>query len=228
MRQVAVIGLGKFGSAVAWELAALGAHVIAVDTDKARVDELKDHVTYAVALNATDAKALRAVGIEDVDAAVVCIGEDVEANLLVTVLLKQIGVKRIWARAISPMQQAILKALEVESIVNLETEMGKIVARGLAAENVLKHIHVGEGYNVTEIRVPGSLVGRTIRQSNARKKFGVNIVAVKKRVPRISETGQRTFDSAVESVPDPDMELTEGDVLVLAGREQDIARFSRA
>jgi trk system potassium uptake protein TrkA len=228
MRQVAVIGLGKFGSAVAKELAALGAQVIAVDTDKARVDEVKDHVTYAVALNATDAKALRAVGIEGVDAAVVCIGEGVEANLLVTVLLKQIGVKRIWARAINPMQQEILKALEVESIVNLETEMGQVVARDLAAGGVVKHIHVGQGYSVTEIRVPESLVGRTIRQSQARRKYGVNIVAVKRRAPSVTETGERAFEESVESVPEPEMELADGDVLVVAGRERDIARFSQA
>lgn len=227
MRQVAVIGLGKFGSTVARELTDLGAHVIAIDTDRERVEELKDRVTYAVTLNATDEKALRAIGIQDVDVAVVTVGEDVEANLLTTVLLKRMGVKRIWARAISPMQQEILKALEVDSIINLETEMGKLVARSLVTENVVKHVHLGPGYSVAEIRIPPQFVGKSIRQTQARKQFNVNVVAIKKRKPQITETGERTFEEYSESIPSPDQELEEEDVLVVVGREEDVTRFSR-
>lgn len=101
MRQVAVIGLGKFGSTVAKELTERGAQVIAVDENKERVENIKELVTYAVVANSTDELALRASGIQNVDIAVVCVGEDVEANLLTTLLLKKMGVKKVWARRIS-------------------------------------------------------------------------------------------------------------------------------
>ncbi|HMA64795.1 MAG TPA: NAD-binding protein, partial [Chitinispirillaceae bacterium] len=97
MRSIAVIGLGNFGSTVARELTERGARVIAIDENRERVEAIKESVAYAVTLNSTDKAALESVAIRDVDVAVVCIGEDVEANLLTTLLLKKLGVKKIWA-----------------------------------------------------------------------------------------------------------------------------------
>ena len=227
MRQIAVIGLGNFGSNVARELVEQGAQVIAVDKNKDRVEALKDLVTYAVALNATDENALRSMAIHEVDAAVVCIGLDIEANLLTTLLLKQIGVKKIWARAISPLQQEILKALQVDSIINLEQEMGKLVARSLVIENVVKHIHLSPGYSVSEIKVPSSLVGKTLRQTKLRKEYNINIVAIKRKRPQITREGERAFEEYTENVPSPDAEFEENDILVIVGHDRDIARFSK-
>jgi trk system potassium uptake protein len=226
MRQIAVIGLGNFGSTVAVELVEEGAQVIAIDRTRERVEALKDRVTYAVCLNATDENALKSVGIPEVDIAIVCIGVDIEANLLITLLLKRLGVKRVWARAISPLQQEILKALQVDSIINLEEEMGRLVARSLVIENVVKHIHLSPGYSVAEIRVPAPLAGKTLRETNARKRFNINIVAIKKRHPQIGDDGRRTFQEFTENVPSPDAELGEDDVLVVVGGDRDIAKFS--
>lgn len=228
MRQIAVIGLGNFGSRLARELVEQGAQVIAIDKEKARVEELKEFATYSVALDATDENALRSVGIGDVDVAVVCIGVDIEANLLITLLLKRMGVPKIWSRAISPLQQEILRALEVDSIINLETEMGKLVARNLVAENVVKHVHLSPGYGVAELRVPSAFVGKTLRQINARKTYSINVIAIKKRVPQITEGGERTFQDFTENVPSPDVPLEETDVLVIVGNDKDIIRVSRA
>jgi len=226
MRQIAVIGLGRFGSNLATELVEQGAQVIAVDRTRGRVEEIKEAVTYAVTLNATDEKALRSAAIHEVDAAVVCIGVDIEANLLTTLLLKKIGVKRIWARAISPLQQEILKALQVDSIINIEQEMGQLVARSLVIENVVKHIHLSPGYSVAEIKVPAALVGKTLRQTNLRKDFNLNVVAIKKKRPQITRVGERTFEEYTENVPSPDSEFEEDDILVLVGHDKDIARLS--
>lgn len=227
MRQIAVIGLGNFGSNLARELVEQGAQVVAVDKNKDRIESVKDTVTYAVALNATDEKALRSVAIHDVDVAVVCIGMDVEANLLTTLLLKKIGVPKIWARAISPLQQEILKALQVDSIINLEREMGQLVARSLVIENVVKHIHLSPGYSVSEIKVPASMVGTTLRKSRLRKDFEVNVVAIKKKRPQVTRDGERTFEEYTENVPSPDIELEASDILVIVGNDKDIARFSK-
>jgi trk system potassium uptake protein TrkA len=227
MRQIAVIGLGNFGSAVARELMEQGAQVIAIDRASERVEALKEAVTYAVALNATDETALRSVGVHNVDAAVVCIGVDIEANLLSTLMLKKLGVKRISARAISPLQQEILKVLQVDSIINLEEEMGRLVARGLVIENVVKHMHVSPGYSVAEIVVPAALVGRTLRQSRLREEFEINVVAIRRKRPQITREGARTFEEYTENVPSPSAVFEENDVLVVVGHDPDIARFSK-
>ena len=227
MRQIAVIGLGKFGSAVALELMEQGAQVIAVDRDERRVEALKDAVTYAVTLDATDEEALRSVSVNDVDAAVVCVGVNVEANLLTTLLLKQIGVDRIWARAINPLQQTILQALDVDSVINLEDEMGRVVARSLVTENVIRHVHLSEGYSVVEMNVPPSFVGKTLRQSRIRDKHQLNVVAIKHQRQKPTDEGEEAAETYTENVPSPDGELAENDVLVVVGKDSDIAAFSK-
>jgi trk system potassium uptake protein len=227
MKQIAVVGLGNFGSAVARELVEQGAQVIAVDKSQDRVEALKDLVTYAVTLNATDENALRSVTLQEVDAAVVCIGDDIEANLLCTLLLKKIGIRTIWARAISPHQQEILRLMQVDSIINLEQEMGRLVARSLVIENVVKHIHLSPGYSVAEIRVPAALVSKTLRETRLRKQHNLNVVAVKKKRPQITREGQRTFEEYTENVPSPDIPFEEDDILVIVGNDRDIAQFSK-
>jgi len=227
MKQFAVIGLGNFGYALALELMEQGAQVIAVDKDAERVEAVKDMVTYAVTLDAGDDAALRAVSIHEVDAAIVCIGENIEANLLITVLLKKIGVRKIVGRAISPLQEEILKALDIDSIMNLELDMGRTLARSLVMDNVVKHLSLGEKYSVAEIKVPPALVGKTLRQSALRTDHNLNVVGIKKRVPEINKDGERTFKEETDHVPLPDARLEEEDVLVVVGREENIITFSK-
>ena len=226
MRQIAVIGLGNFGSTVAKELTEKGAQVIAIDKNKDRVEDLKDSVAYAVTLDTIDKDALKSVGIEDVDVAVVCIGEDIEANLLSTLLLKKMGVRKIWARAISPLQREILKALEVDEIIGLEEEMGRIVATSLVSASITKHIPLSRGHCIAEIKVPAVFIGKTIREINPREDFNINIVAIKKKVPKINEQGERTFEDYIEDVPSPNRPLDPGDVLLVVGTNENIKKFA--
>lgn len=226
MRQIAVIGLGKFGSTVARELTERGAHVIAVDENRERVENVKESVTYAVVVNSVEENALRAVGVQNVDVAVVCIGEDVEANLLTTLLLKKIGVKKIWARAISPLQLEILKTMEVDNIINLEEEMGELVANSLVSRSISKCIPLSPGHSIAEIGVPRKMVGKNIRDLKLRENFRINIVAIKKKRPQINEHGERIFEEYMEHVPAPDAPFEESDVLMVIGNDADIERFS--
>lgn len=228
MKQFAVIGLGHFGYALALELMEQGAQVIAVDTDAQHVEAIKDMVTYAVTLDAGDEAALRAASIHEVDAAIVCIGDNIEANLLSTVLLKKIGVKKIWGRAISPLQQEILNALEIDAIMNLELDMGRTVARALVMDNVVKHLPLSPGYSVAEVKVPESLVGKTLRESALRTDYNLNVVGIKKKIPQITKDGERTFEERTENVPSPDARLEEDDVLILVGQDPDLAEFSKS
>jgi trk/ktr system potassium uptake protein len=226
MRYVAVIGLGNLGSTVAKELTDKGAKVIAIDKDKDRVEAIKDHVSYAVALDSIDYAALKAIGIQDVDIAVVCIGQDIEANLLSTLLLKKMGVKKIWARAISPLQTEILKTLEVDEIINLEEEMGKTVASSLVSTSITKHIPLAPDHSIAEIVVPKAFIGKTIREIHPREKFNINIVAVKKKVPQINDRGERIFEEAIETVPSPDKPLEAEDTLLVVGSDENLKKFA--
>lgn len=227
MRQIAIIGLGKFGSTVAKELTDRGAQVIAVDESKERVESIKEQVTYAVAANATDEAALRAIGIQNVDLAVVAVGEDVEANLLATILLKKLGVKKIWARAISPLQQEILRSMEVDNIVNLEEEMGAIVANSLISPNISKTIPLSIDHTIVEIKVPAKFVGRTLREIKLRDSFRLNLIAVKKRRPAVNDLGERVFDEEIVHVPSPSAPLEEEDILLIVGTNADVQAFSK-
>jgi trk system potassium uptake protein TrkA len=226
MRYVAVIGLGNFGSTVARELTEKGAKVIAIDKDRERVEAIKESVSYAAALDSINQAALQSVGIQDVDVAIVCIGDDIEANLLSTLLLKKIGVKRIWARAISPLQQEILRSLDVDEIVSLEEEMGRIVARSLVSPNVRKYIALSRDHGIVELAAPPDFVGKTILEINPREKYHINIAAIRRRTPLIDDRGERTFKETFEVAPAPDKPLEEGDVLLLVGSDADIRKFS--
>ncbi len=225
MRNIAIIGLGGFGSSLARELTEKGIEVLAIDRDRDPVDAIKDSVTHAATLSSTDEDALRAVGIQNVDVAVVCIGEDVEANLLTTILLKKMGVHRIWTRALSPLQQEIIKMLEVDNIINLEEEMGSIVATSLASTNITRHIPLAKGHSIVELQVPAEFVGKTLRALDPRNKFSINIVAVKKMVPGISDQGERIVEELIEDVPQPDDVLEETDRLLVVGSDKNVDRF---
>jgi len=227
MRHIAVIGLGKFGSTVARELTQRGAHVIAVDSHQQRVEDVKESVTYAVTANATDEQALRAIGLQNVDVAVVCVGENIEANLLITLLLKKMGIRNVWARAISPLQQDILRTMEVENIINLEEEMGSIVANSLVSPNISKTISLTADHTIIEVKIPAVLVGRTLREIKLRESYKLNLIAVKRKKPAINDRGERVFEEMVVHVPSPDDPLKEDDILLVIGGNDDIQKFAR-
>lgn len=226
MRNIAVIGLGGFGSSVARELTEKGVEVLAIDRDREQVDAIKDSVTHAATLSSTDEEALRSVGIQNVDVAVICIGKDIEANLLTTILLKKMGVHRIWTRALSPLQQEMLKMLDVENVINLEEEMGAIVATSLASANITRHIPLAKGHSIVELQVPARFAGKTLRSLDPRNKFCINIVAIKKMVPGINDQGERITEEFIEDVPKPDDILEETDHLLIVGSDKNIERFS--
>jgi trk system potassium uptake protein TrkA len=227
MRQILVIGLGKFGSTVAKELTEKGAQVVAIDKDEERVEDIKELVAFAVSLDATDEKALRSLSVENVDVGVVCIGEDVEAALLTTLILKKIGVSRIWARAISPLQQEILRIMEVDHVVNLEEEMGSIVARSLLTIQITKRIPLTPMHSLAEVKIPAPFVGKSIRQLEVRQKYGITVVAIRRKEPKITDRGERTFEEAIEDVSSPDTMLQEDDVLIVVGKDENIEEFSQ-
>lgn len=226
MRNIAVIGLGRFGSAVAKALAEKGVQVLALDREREPVDAIKEYVAHAAALNCTDEEALRAVGILNMDVAVVCIGKDIEANLLTTILLRKMGVHRIWTRALSLLQQEMLTMLDVDKVINLEQEMGGIVAASLVSANISRHIPLADGHSIVDAQIPRALVGKSLRAVDPRHTYGVNVVAVIRKTPAINESGERYFEETLEDVPDPDLPLEEDDRLLIVGSDKNVEKFT--
>jgi len=227
MPRVAVFGLGQFGTSLAEALTSQGAEVLAFDADPERVEELKDQVAMAVELDSTDERALRAVGLEQVQVAVVAMGSNVEANILTAALLKQLGIPRILARANTPIQERILRAIGVNKIINIEREMGESIATTIAIGDAHRFFTLATGHSLVEVDVPQHLVGKTIEELQLRQRHNVNVVAVKKRIPDVDERGRRTLREEISVVPKPSHAFEEGELLILAGDNRDIQALLR-
>jgi len=209
-RQFAVIGLGRFGSAIATTLAELGHDVIGVDADADRVQDLADVVTQAIELDATDEKALRAVGIPDVDVAIVSIGENIESSLLVVMQLRELGIPMIVAKAVSPLHGRILEKLGVSRVIFPDREMAIRVAHSLVLSDVIDYIELSREFGIVEIPAPAAFVGRTLRQLQLRPRYGFTLIAIKRQA---APGGPVTTNIA----PSADDTIQAGDVLALLG-----------
>jgi len=203
-RIFAVIGLGKFGFHVAKTLAERGMEVIAIDKDEDRVKEVSEFVTQTYILDATDEKALRESGIKAVDVAVVSVGENLEANLMIVMLLNELGIKEIVAKAINPLHGKILEKLNVSRVIYPEMEMAIRVANSLIAKEIIEEIYLTENYSIFEIKVPQFMVGKTLAELDLRKKYDINVLGVKR-------------ENSVIINPTGEFMLQDGDILIVLG-----------
>lgn len=212
--QFVVIGLGIFGRTVAVNLARSGHSVLAVDLDQREVDRVAPELDSVVRADATDEQALRELRLERVSCAVVAIGvQAMEASILTTALLRQMGVPRIVARSLSELHARVLRAVGAHEVVSPEEEMGHRLARRLAEPNVLERLELGEDAEIVELGVPESFIGRTLVDLNVRQKFGVTVVAVRRA-------------GSVRASPGADDRLEPGDVLVVIGDPEGASRLA--
>jgi trk system potassium uptake protein TrkA len=226
MRQFAVIGLGRFGYSVAETLIKKGYEVLAIDTDEAKIEAVSDFATYAVQCDATDMKALKAVSTQNVDVAVVSIGEDIEASILIVMTLKEMGIGQIIAKAVTPIHGRILMNLGVTEVIFPERDAAIRLAHRLIAPNVLEYLELSPGYSIEEIAVPSKMAGKKLKESQIRTLFGVNVIAMKKKVTRMVKGTVKT-EEVFNVSPSAEDILEKGAVLVLVGREEDLERFSK-
>jgi trk system potassium uptake protein TrkA len=201
--QIAVLGLGRFGSAVAVELEGLGFEVLGVDGDERRVQQLADRLTHVVQADTTDDAALRQLGIGDFASAVVGIGTDVEASILTTSSLVELGVANIWAKAVTEAHGRILERVGAHHVVFPEHDMGQRVAH-LVSGRVIDWFQLDENFALVETVVPARYVGSTLAESGLRAEHGLTVVCIK-------PVGEGFTYAAPETI------LCEGDVLVVAG-----------
>ncbi|MBI5723868.1 MAG: TrkA family potassium uptake protein [Planctomycetes bacterium] len=223
MERFAVIGLGRFGSRLAELLSMGGAEVLAVDKERPLVEEVRDRVTLAICMDSTDEEAIRAQGIDKVDAAIVGIGDNFEAAVLTTVILKQLEVPRIIVRATTDVRAAILRRIGADDIVNPENESAERWQSKLAAPGLIDRRELAEGFSQVQIAAPESFVGKTLEQLELRKKYRVNITAIKRQTEETGSKGAKKTRDTFLSVPMPDVVIQSGDVLFIMGADDAIA-----
>jgi len=180
MKQFIVLGLGRFGSAVATTLIELGHEVLGVDNDEERVNDLKDKITQAVQADITEERVLKELGVKNFDAAIVSIGTDLEASILVTMMLKEMGLKYIIAKAQNNLHAKVLKKIGVDKVVFPERDMGARIARRLITPNIKDYVELEPDYNIMEIEVLPEFVDKSLSELDLRNKYGINVLAIKR------------------------------------------------
>ncbi|MFA4918311.1 MAG: TrkA family potassium uptake protein [Thermodesulfovibrionales bacterium] len=220
-KHYAVIGLGRFGFSVAKTLAKYDAEVIAIDSEEERVKKAADFVTYAVQLDAIDEKALRSVGVQNVDTAIVSIGENIEASILVVMLLKELGIRNIIAKAVTTLHGKVLQNLGVNRIIFPERDMAIRVAHSLIRPSVLEQLELSEEYSIVELPTPDNLIGKTLKDTQLRTRYGVNLIAIKRKIT--TEKGIMKDSWNVNPLPTDTIEKE--DILVLIGLNEDLDKM---
>lgn len=218
MQTFAVIGLGRFGSRLAAALADSGHEVIAVDRNAQIIEDIRDQVTHAVAMDGTDPRALQSQGVDKADAVIVSIGNDFEATTLATVVLKQMGVKRVIARATSRISARILSLIGADEVVNPEDEAADRWAHRLLNPQFINQIEFHQDHSIVEVRPPRAWVDKSLAELELRQRMKVHVVAIRRR----GQDGQERIE-----LPGPQTPLAADDVLILMGKDEDLAKLPR-
>ena len=216
----AVIGLGRFGSAMARTLTDLGQDVIGIDADEERVQRHADVIRSAVQLDANDERALRAVGVQDVDVVVISIGENIEASLLAVMLVKDLGVRRVIAKAVTTLHGRILERIGVDRVIFPEREMAIRVAHSLVVPNVLDYIELSRDFSIIEIPAPRDFAGKSLKQLQLRNRYGLTLIAIKRKP---AGGGPEVTNVA----PNADDRILAGDILALLGPNERLAQLDK-
>ncbi|KJJ86096.1 TrkA-N domain-containing protein [Candidatus Omnitrophus magneticus] len=226
MKKFAVIGLGRFGASVAKTLSEKGQEVIAVDKNEEFVHDVMDVVTKAVCLDATDEKSMKAIGIQNVDVAICGIGMNIEASILVTLLLQEMGVPTIICKAVTEFHKKVLKKIGAHKVVLPERDMGIRVANSLLTRdaNVLEHIELPGDASILEILPSADFIGKTLREIDLRAQYGVNIIAIKK-IKKDMETGEILESQAININPLAEDIVSSDDVLIVFGEKNKIDKL---
>lgn len=211
-KQYAVIGLGRFGTAVARTLYEAGNDVLAIDKDSEAVQEISDYVTHSVVMDATDESALANLGIRNFDVAVVAIGGNIQSSILATLLIKEAGVKYIVAKGNNELHAKVLYKTGADKVILPERDMGVRVAHNIVSSNILDYIELASDYSIMEIEALEKWVGKTLKELDIRKKYGINIIAIKTK-------------DEINVSPSPDLKIAEKDILIAIGKDKNLEKL---
>jgi len=214
MKHFAVIGLGNFGFHAARALFEDGNEVVAIDTDRAKVQAIDAHSTEAVVLDATDREVLKSLGLENMDGVIVSTGTKISTSILICLYLHEIGVKKILAKALDNDHGKILKRVGATEIIHPERDMALRLSRGLSRPNVLDFIPLAEEFDLIQVGPPGEFIGKSLKDLNLRAKYNVHIIAIKELVPE-----------NFVLVPPASFVIKDSDILIMLGKYEDIRRI---
>ena len=214
-KQVAVIGLGRFGSSIAKELYQLGHDVLGIDLNEKNVQDMLGHVTIGVTADATNETVLKELGLPNFDVAVVAIGSDMQASILVTVILKDVGIPFIVTRAINELHGNAVERVGADKVVYPEQEMGRRLAHIGFEPGLLDYMEVAPNYGITKQRPPEQIIKRTLEEAGLagpRDKYGIAVLGIRR--------GREYF-----LVPAKDEEIRPGDILIVAGNNEQLSKI---
>lgn len=214
MKRVVVIGLGIFGFNITKDLFHNGIEVIAIDKDREVVQKVKDFSTQAVLADGSNKEVMESIGLQEDDVVIVSFGEDLAAATLLTLHLKEMGVKRIIVKAPDEDHKRVLEKVGATQVIIPEKEMADKVAKSLVSPNVLDYLPLSEEYTVCELAPPASFMGKTIGELHLRSNYHVEVIAVRELLPE-----------GVRMIPRADFVIKDSDILVVLGREEDIQRI---
>ncbi|GKU82327.1 TrkA family potassium uptake protein [Niallia sp. NCCP-28] len=213
-KEFAVIGLGRFGGSICRELVELGMEVMVIDKNEEKINEFANIVSHAVVGNSVDENVLKSLGIRNFEHVIVAIGLDIQASILTTLILKELGVQKITVKAQNDYHEKVLKKIGADHIVHPERDMGKRIAHNIVSNNVLDYLELSDEHSIVEIKASTRLDGHTMLDLDIRARYGITIVAIKR--------GQDIIVSPQAAEP-----IKENDVLIVIGADSDINRFEK-
>ncbi|MBZ5748775.1 MULTISPECIES: potassium channel family protein [Metabacillus] len=213
-KEFAVIGLGRFGGSICQSLSEEGLEVMAIDVDEDKVNEFANIASHAVVGDTTDETVLKSIGIRNFDHVIVAIGDNIQASILTTIILKELGVKDITVKATNDYHEKVLSKIGADRIVHPERDMGRRIAHKIVSNNVLDYLELSDEHSIVEIVANHRLHGHSIIDLDIRAKYGINIVAIKRNKDII------VSPQAIEIIQ-------KNDILIVIGADADISRFEK-
>lgn len=213
-KEFAVIGLGRFGGSICRTLAQEGMEVLAIDIDEDKVHEFSNIVSQAVIADTTDENVLKSLGIRNFDHVIVAIGDNIQSSILTTLILKELGVKKITVKAQNDYHEKVLAKIGADAIVHPERDMGRRIANNMISTNVLDYLELSDEHSIVELIASKKMDGKTLIELNVRAKYGCNVVAIKR-------------NSSIIVSPMAKETIKEGDILIVIGADIDIDRFEK-
>ncbi|WP_404449860.1 TrkA family potassium uptake protein [Sutcliffiella horikoshii] len=213
-KEFAVIGLGRFGGSMVQALSDEGVEVLAIDNDEEKVNQFANIASHSVVGDTTDEAVLKSIGIRNFDHVIVAIGDNIQASILTTLILKELGVKHITVKATNDYHEKVLSRIGADQVVHPERDMGRRIAHNIVSNNVLDYLELSDEHSIVEIVASRRLNGNTLIDLDIRAKYGINIVAIK-----------RGRDIIVS--PQATDAIRQGDILIVIGADTDITRFEK-
>ncbi|TDQ42253.1 potassium channel family protein [Aureibacillus halotolerans] len=213
-KQFAVIGLGRFGGSICRTLSKQGMEVMAIDMDEDRIDEYASIASHAVICDSTDEKALKSLGLRNFDHVIVAIGDNIQASILTTIMLKELGVDKITVKAQNDYHEKVLNKIGADKVVHPERDMGRRIAHHVVSNNVLDYLEISDEHSIVEVRASEKMVGSTLQELDIRAKYGINIVAFRR-------------NGEIMVSPPAGADIQPDDIMIVIGADKDISRFEQ-